>query len=125
MHLKKITDPRGSVSVCGKLFSLQKVVQSAAGYCAVRLLISGNYWRDRLSVCGKLFSRQPSTMPLDCRSTKFQVRWTLSLRRVLIKGTVTVPLDLKVNRQYCSNRLFIAQYSSIRVSQRYGTSPLD
>ena len=42
-----------------------------------------------------------------------------------MKGTVTVPLDLKIRGRYCSNRLFSRQYSSSRVSQRYGTSSLD
>ena len=38
----------------------------AALYCAVRLLIHGNYWYVGLSVCGKLYSRQSCPMPLDC-----------------------------------------------------------
>ena len=62
---------------------LYTAVQSAALYCAARLLFRRN-------------------------------DWTLSPQRML-----------KICGQYCSDRLFSGQYSSSRVSQRYGTSPLD
>ena len=42
------------ITVIRWTLSLRKVVQSAALYCAVRLLIGGNYWYAGLSVQRKV-----------------------------------------------------------------------
>ena len=46
----------------------------------------------------------------------------------MVKEHSTIPLDLKIHGQYCSNQfmnLLIGHYSPSEASQRYGTCPLD